>query len=261
MGRGQHETLHFEGQEFLIFRRAFRRTMTVSIHTTGQARIVTSKLMPVQLIRAFIKDNAEWISRKQSEFEELRNRHPPKRFEEGEEFLLLGEPRELILLPAKSARLRVSGHADNLVLWYPEKAERPAPKDIRGAVLRFYEAEGRKLLKDRVQFWSGVMGLSPKSLSFRSQKSRWGSCSARGRISLNWKLIASPLEVLDYVVVHELSHLVHGNHSEQFWSYVSRFVDGLDRKKQWLKDHHYDLDFLSKTSDLHVHEPSRIASK
>lgn len=213
---------------------------------------MTSKLMPVVLIQKFIRENAAWIRRKQAEFHELRQKHPLKSFEEGEKFLFLGEIRELLLLPAKVTKLRVSLHQGHLVVWFSAAKGRPGAQDVRDALLAFYENEGRKLLKDRVTYWSERMKLKPLSLSFRSQKSRWGSCSARGGISLNWKLIAAPLSVMDYVVVHELSHLVHGNHSQKFWDLVSTFVSELDSKKMWLRTHHYDLDFLSKTSDLHA---------
>lgn len=250
--RQQPEFMDVDGRQIEVVRRPYRKTMTLSIHPTGRARVVTSRSMPQKAIQGFVLEHASWISEKLEQFESLRRRHPPKEFKDGESYLFLGEPRELVLIAAQS-KVRVSCHQGTFVCWYPASGPRPGAAEIRDALLLYYEKEGRRVLKERLDYWSHQMGLRPAAVSFRSQKSRWGSCSSRGRISLNWKLIAAPLEVLDYVVIHELSHLVHRNHSPRFWSLVRQFVSDLESKKQWLRIHHYDLDFLSKTSDLHTH--------
>jgi predicted metal-dependent hydrolase len=118
-------------------------------------------------------------------------------------------------------------------------------------VSRFYSQQGKKLLAARVDHFSARMGLVPVSVSFRSQKTRWGSCSSRGQISLNWRLVFAPLEVIDYVVVHELAHLKHYDHSKSFWNLVGVHIPDYLRLRQWLRDHQYEADFLAKQSELH----------
>ena len=113
-----------------------------------------------------------------------------------------------------------------------------------------YQQTAEKILSARVELYSQKLRLRPTGLGFRAQKSIWGSCSATNRISLNWKLIIAPLSVLDYVVVHELAHIRHKNHSQRFWALVEKNVDKLDESKRWLKTHHYKADFLSKRSEL-----------
>ena len=73
-------------------------------------------------------------------------------------------------------------------------------------------------------------------------------------MSLNWRLIAAPVECLDYVVIHELSHLKYQNHSKSFWSLVERYSPHWKSHKKWLRDHQYDFDFLAKKSELHPSE-------
>jgi predicted metal-dependent hydrolase len=85
------------------------------------------------------------------------------------------------------------------------------------------------------------MDLAPRSFAVRGQTTRWGSCSARGQISLNWKLMAAPLEVIDYVIVHELAHLVHMNHSRRFWDLVGRFHPDWRSAKAWLSRHEPEI--------------------
>jgi len=76
-----------------------------------------------------------------------------------------------------------------------------------------------------------------KKIQVRGQKSRWGSCSARGTISLNWRLIQTPDYVLDYLIIHELAHTVHMNHSPQFWILVERLMPSYYQAKRWLRLH------------------------
>lgn len=105
------------------------------------------------------------------------------------------------------------------------------------ALRRFAEAEARLHLEDRVRYWSARMGLQPTGLSFRRQKTRWGSCSSEGHLSLNWKLVFAPEAVIDYVVIHEIAHLKHQNHSAQFWGLVEQYDPQAQSHRRWLRIH------------------------
>jgi predicted metal-dependent hydrolase len=81
------------------------------------------------------------------------------------------------------------------------------------------------------------LGGNVKRVTVRNQKTRWGSCSSRGTISLNWRLIQTPDFVRDYIILHELAHLRHMNHSARFWQEVKRLCPDLATAKQWIKVH------------------------
>jgi predicted metal-dependent hydrolase len=85
------------------------------------------------------------------------------------------------------------------------------------------------------------MGHFPSHVSIRGQRTRWGSCSSEGAISLNWKLLAAPIDVIDYVIVHELAHIRHLDHSPQFWSLVETFYPDWRLAKLWLKEHEFSI--------------------
>ena len=111
------------------------------------------------------------------------------------------------------------------------------------AMKRTYsEAEreaGKKLAKkvfaEKCRSYSAQMGVTYGTISVREQKTRWGSCSAKGNLNFNWKLVLMPEEILDYVVVHELAHRIQMNHSPAFWAIVERFVPDYKARRQWLK--------------------------
>jgi predicted metal-dependent hydrolase len=92
-------------------------------------------------------------------------------------------------------------------------------------------------LNERVAARGREMNLAPRRIGVRNQRRRWGSCSGHGALSFNWRLIMAPPEVLDYVVVHELAHLAHPNHSRAFWDLVRRHYPDAARERRWLKEH------------------------
>lgn len=111
--------------------------------------------------------------------------------------------------------------------------------------LEVLENRYRKAAKDyftaRVAYYHTLTGGVYTSITIRDQKSRWGSCSSRGTLSFNYRLMFAPLKVLDYVVVHELCHLTHMDHSRNFWNMVERIMPDYRIYKQWLRDHGHEL--------------------
>ena len=97
------------------------------------------------------------------------------------------------------------------------------------------KVRGKKYLVDRVQFVSSKIKISFKSLNLRSYRAMWGSCNSRSEIYLNWKLVMLPKKVIDYVIVHELCHIIEPNHSKSFWSLVKKYDNEYLENKNWLK--------------------------
>jgi predicted metal-dependent hydrolase len=116
---------------------------------------------------------------------------------------------------------------------------RDAPE--RAAVERALRAEATALLLQRVEVLSRAVGVRPGRVTVRAQRARWGSASRAGSVSLNWRLLLAPPEVLDYVVLHELVHLLVPGHTRRFWSTVRRHAPDTDTSRRWLRDHHAEL--------------------
>jgi hypothetical protein len=131
---------------------------------------------------------------------------------------------------------RNSWSADVLTSEHPE---------LLSAIRDFYKREAIKKISDRVEFWSGQMKLFPKVLKFREQKTRWGSCSSRGVINFNWRLIVFRPEIIDYVIIHELAHLQHMNHSRSFWGLVESHCQSYGILMKELRDSQYLCEFLT----------------
>jgi len=104
-----------------------------------------------------------------------------------------------------------------------------------------YRKAARAQFESRVAYYHHITGGHYTSITVRDQKTRWGSCSSRGTLSFNYRLIFAPPVVLDYVVVHELCHLTHMNHSKDFWNMVAAVMPDYQIHRQWLRDHGHEL--------------------
>jgi predicted metal-dependent hydrolase len=124
------------------------------------------------------------------------------------------------------------------VVWLGGEAV-PAPAEVD--LVRWYRREARRRIGAVAAWECGRLRLRPRSLAIRDQRTRWGSCSSRGALSFNWRLVVAPSPVLRYVVVHELCHLREANHSAAFWSLVADALPGFAGERAWLRRHGHEL--------------------
>ena len=266
-----HELYKFRDIEILLIRQPYRRRISMVHQLTGRVRLTCPKsLREAQLIE-FLERHIDWMKSNLAQFDSIRSKHPPKQYQQNEQFMFMGRMLTLALLPGgrrgdaeiqgdrlivylptigrhATAPLRVLHDVSNAL---PDPVSKLRAAVVEKLVLAFYEKQGRKVLAERVRYFALKMGLHPSAVSFRSQKTRWGSCTAKGKISLNWRLIFAPPATLDYVVIHELSHLRHHNHSTAFWNLVGSQCADFAAHKRWLREHVYDADFLAKSSEIH----------
>ena len=123
------------------------------------------------------------------------------------------------------------------VVWVGLQPQLAPPGDIE----RWYREEARRHIAAAVAREARRLGVRPGRIGIRDPRTRWGSCSARGNLSFSWRLVIAPPEVLEYVVVHELCHLRHHNHSRSFWSFVERSRPTWKTEKRWLDVHGPEL--------------------
>lgn len=251
------EALQFNGLHVDVYRRAYKRSIRLTVLVTGRIRMSVPMRLPEKHIFDFLQTNQEWIIQNQRKCREFREKHPPKRYSEGETFPFLGKKLNLRFICGKRARIFVQREGENLICEIPKPSWEKfclsnSHPEVALNIARFYADESRKILSDRLNYFSEKMALQPSAVCFRSQKTRWGSCSAKGRISLNWRLVIASLDVMDYVVVHELAHLRHHNHSVAFWNLVATHSPDYLMHRNWLRINQYNGDFLAKNSELHL---------
>lgn len=234
----------------VIDRRAFQRSIGVHVLPSGVVKVTAGKTASPKVISEFLRHCDNWIYKSLNEYQSLREMYPPKKYVEREKFLFRGDELSLTLSRTFNKRPSFKVSHGQFILSLPWGNSNH--RELSAALRKFYEKSGREQLTKSVGYHSQLMNLYPRALSFRSQKTRWGSCSSKGNVSLNWRLIAAPNECLDYVVIHELSHLKYQNHSKRFWNLVETYSPNWKIHRKWLRDNQYAFDFLAKKSELHM---------
>ena len=205
--------------------RSRRRTIALIVQTDGSLLVRAPNRATRKQINAMVIQHAEWIAKKQARVSEFAI--TPRQFLEGERFPFLGESYSLKLVAAEKPLLELNGNFQ-LAKSVLGQAEQIFEK--------WYRQQARSVFTERVDFYAGEFGFKYAKLKLSSARTRWGSCSAKGNINLTWRLVMVPLEIVDYVVVHELSHLREHNHSKAFWLQVEATLPDYKSRRKWLKD-------------------------
>jgi YgjP-like, metallopeptidase domain len=164
-----------------------------------------------------------------------------------------GLPPELVVRP-RATVAEIDGAIDFHRPWLERQLAKAVEPRLGLERLRLTEAQGRREAHARIsliaQSEAAALGVSYRRITIRNQRSRWGSCSSKGALSFNWRLVLAPHDVLDYVVVHEVCHLVELNHGDAFWRQVERRRPGYREPKRWLDEHGWEILAYRPPADL-----------
>ena len=217
-----------------VVRTKRRKTASIKVIDGAVQAIVPDQLSDGR-VEALIQKRTPWIRKKLREQSKAFT-PKPKEYVSGESFTYLGRNYRLKLVLGGMHEVRLKGGYLELGISKGIKE-----KDIRNALVEWYEAHALARLTEKTNRYAGIMGVSPNSISIRDYKSRWGSCSSKGDISYNWRVIIAPHHIVDYVVVHELCHLKHPNHSPRYWKSVKREISDYEERRQFLRVHSEEL--------------------
>jgi predicted metal-dependent hydrolase len=218
-----------------ILTRSSRKTIGIAIEKTGLVKVTSPTKISESYINQLLQEKSKWILKKLKDFENRTDKkNKSKVFEDGESFSYLGKEFKLKLFSSstlKKPTVRLNG--ENIVIAYPNSID---TGKLREALKQWYIVQFKLVIAERVKYYSTILNVLPKKITIREQKTRWGSCSARGNINFNWKLIMASLEIIDYVVIHELCHMREMNHSKEFWKLVEGLFPQYKKCKAWLKE-------------------------
>ena len=227
---------------YRLVRRRGRKRLTMKLIPREGLTVHAPPRCPLKEVDAFLAREADWLRLGLQELRQWEEDHPRRRFVSGETLFLLGESWPLLVIEREGgvrARVRsrsLRGSPGEVELLLPAGLAADERESLARSVLeRWYRRLARRLLEERVAHWEPRIGVSSTGLSIRDNRSRWGSCSESGGLSFTWKIVMAPPEVVDYLVVHELCHIRHLDHSPLFWDLVAEHVSGHSRLRAWLR--------------------------
>lgn len=225
----ERRSVHLAGKEIsYILKRSKRRSIGLRIDDDGLT--VTLPLRASQKwMHEVLQEKAQWIVAK---LEGWQSRKPvPVCWQDGERIPFMGEQLVLRIVHSLFAAPPLLRGRELFV----HVSDGTNAAAIEQAVTQWYQREAEVLLKTRVAYFAPQLMVSPSAIKLSSARTQWGSCNARGVLHFNWQLIKLPLRLLDYVVVHELAHLIEMNHSQAFWQVVKSACPDFAKRRAELR--------------------------
>lgn len=186
-----------------------------------------------------VSSKGRWIIQKLYSFKHM-NYHPINReFVNGESFMYLGRNYSMqIILDSSVKNPEVKLYRGRFVITLSYKND----EVIRKCMEQWYRNKSNEVIIQRVKYYKRFFNIEPTSIKVKEQKKRWGSCTAKNELLFNWRSIMAKSNALDYIIVHEMCHMVYKDHSKEFWGLLASILPDYEVRKKWLKNNGVRMD-------------------
>ena len=215
---------------YTIKRSPKRRKLTITVERDRSVVVHAPESTPEETIREVVESKRRWIYEKTTHTQKYEAwPHPPgKELVNGESALYLGREYQVEVIPTGSMEIR-----------FEQRFLIPASLagERRGVLRNWYIKRAKERILPEVKSIAAMLGVEFASAKIVDNRFRWGSCSIKNNVNLNWRLIKAPMFVIKYVIVHELAHLLEANHTPRFWNIVRTHTPRMEKARSWLRDH------------------------
>ncbi|WP_338552206.1 SprT family zinc-dependent metalloprotease [Paenibacillus sp. KS-LC4] len=189
------------------------KKISIQIEPSGFITVKAPKAASEEVIKRSVERHGKWILEQRKQLAEATKTPQTKQYQEKEKFLYLGKERLLHELM---------------------ETEGLSEEELRKNLKKFYFASCKKIVGERLPIYQAQLRIKPKSVEIVESTTKWGSCSSSKHLTFNYRLAMAPLDVIDYVIIHELCHLFHMNHDRSFWRRVGSIMPDYKEKEQYL---------------------------
>ncbi|MDH5917760.1 M48 family metallopeptidase [Vibrio splendidus] len=235
MSKHEPELIHTEGYSVLVERTSRRKTASIKVDE-GEVIIVVPKLLERDKIDKLLASKHQWIVEKIAQYQ-TASPATMREYVSGESLPYLGRNYRLKVLKGDLAPTKLLN--GRITVTVPDPSTQT--HYIRRALTNWYKRHADKKIREKVRRYESLVGVETGVVRTKEFKSRWGSCTPYGDLEFNWVIVMAPNRVVDYVVVHELCHLIHHDHSPQFWKEVERVMHDYKKHKEWLRGNAQNL--------------------
>ncbi|WP_373284255.1 M48 family metallopeptidase [Priestia taiwanensis] len=208
-----------------------RTSIRILIDSLGNLEIHVPKGTTEEAIQHFLKGKWDIIEQKVREVKERQNGPKQRNYDEGETFLYLGRNYPIqINHDTTISQDYVVFEGDTLYVYVNVLED----EKVKQALRHFYYKQCKALVEESIAFYQSYFKMKPRSIRITDSKKNWGTCDGERKLTFNWRLAMAPREVLDYVVVHEMCHMMHMNHDRSFWRLVGKIMPDYKEKERWL---------------------------
>lgn len=227
--------------EYQIRRSSRRSTVSIAIVPHEGVVVTAPERAPVERLDEIVRQKAPWITQILKRQSSIPPPLPEREFVSGEAFKYLGRQHRLKVETFACGNALVGVITSGTGAYMTLTLDKDLPDSerafrARAALVEWYRASAREYLRNRAALWAPKLGLTEPRIRISEPKKRWGSASKDGTIRINWRILQAPVTLVDYVLVHELVHLIHADHSREFWATLGRLMPDYEDRKNRLRE-------------------------
>lgn len=219
--------------------RSRRATADIVIERDGSILVRAPESIPDERIEDMVEAKRYWIYKNLAEWRDLNATRVLREYRNGEGFLYLGRSYRLFLVANQTEPLLLKNGRFCL---QRDLVDEGAIEAAKIAFRDYYIARGSERITQRLNYYAPKVGVTPHGIDVRELGNRWASCSPNGNLAFHWKCMMAPQTIIDYIVVHELCHFHHLDHTDAFWNEVDKVIPNYGERKEWLRVNGAGLD-------------------
>lgn len=221
----------------VIFKK--RKTMEIAVEPPKTITVTAPIGTTEDEILKKVESKGSWIIQKIYSFKHMQYSHINREFVNGESFMYLGRNYSLqIEVDSSFKKPEVKLYRGKFIV----KASSKNDEDIRNAMEQWYRNRAKEVIGSRVKYYQKFFSKEPTDIRIKEQKKRWGSCTSKNELLFNWRCIMAKSNALDYIVIHEMCHMYHKDHSNEFWELVASVLPDYEVRKEWLRNYGVRMD-------------------
>lgn len=222
--------------EYKLIRKPNKKDLSITVDLHEGVQVIAPESVSQEQLDKIMYQKAPWILKKQYAFREMEDEATPLEFLSGEKIRYLGRAYRLKVIKQNTAQPSLSFKNGRFLATLPSgHNQEQQTEELKRLCIDWYKAQGTSKLKERLKHYSKLTELVPSSIALKDQEKRWGSCTKKGELLINWRIMMAPLRIVDYVLVHEMAHLKVPDHSEAFWNYLRSIMPDYEERKEWLR--------------------------
>lgn len=213
-----------------------RKTVQLRILPAGVVEIISPTALTQTELKHIFTAKSKWLKNRLDKLSALAANPVNQQLKDGCQLLYKGKPYTLRVLPGSKVDAALTDEEFLVTLPQSYMANPHLASSLEQIIKAWLIRQAGELFYEKTQRWAQAIGVRPAKITIKDQKTRWGSCSSLGNINYNWRIIMAPPLVADYLVIHELCHMLVPNHSAKFWEEVRRYSPNYQQHRQWLTD-------------------------
>ena len=213
-----------------------QKTIDLQIDLHDGLSVYAPKQLSINEVEQNLHKKSKWIIKNIDKISEIKINLSQKEFLAGEKFLLRGRNYKLKIKRKENTKPNLTFYKGTFIATMPENIpDEDYQLILKPLFLKFYHQKAEEIVKERIKKYEKYFDTIPGKIRIKELKNKWGTCTGKNNISINWRLVFANTSIIDYVVVHEMCHLKNKSHSKKFWKDIEKILPSYRESKEWLR--------------------------